>query len=735
MSPAPGSAERVARNAALKVLGQATRFGSLVLVIVTARILGPAEFGKFTFAYALATVLGIVLDFGISVVLTRAVARDPGAHRRAVGDGVDAEAPAAGPGRAGLPRRAAPHAPPVGHDGGRVAPRAGHRAPDVPRERRGRLHGGPAARAGVPDAPPGEDRARDGRASPPSGSASGSSGSRRRSRWPRPCRSVFAVGRIHRRVAPLDRWWRPAGARRLARELAPVAQAQFLGVATSRLAPVALVLLTGDQAAGHFGAAFRVYDVAWVVPGESSRRPSIPELARTPAALPRFRALTTQAFEALLLVALPIALGLARGRLLADAADLRGRLRSDRRRSWPSWAPPSRARCWGTFSASCSWRSIGPAGCGRSRRWRSRRGWSRSRASWRCGGALGAAVGVLVVEGVALTASLVGRPGPRRLAARARCGQGPGRRGGRPAPSRVSCRRARAGSPGRSLAYAAVLVVLRPIPGPSACASCVAPSGAPARPPTAGVGVMHVVLDARYIARRQSGVGAYTQRLIDGLATIDRANRYTCLVAAEGPGLPVRQDNVATLPTRVSFEDHLRGDLWLLAYLPLRLRALRTDVYHGPAVFLPHVKLGYRTVVTIHDLVSFLFPETVPAEVQPLHAPHDAAGRAVRGPDHRRVRGHEGRSRGDPRACPPSKIVVIHEAVGPGVRAAPVPRGGRRRGPPLRAPAPVLPVRREPRAAQEPAAADRGVRGGAAARRGRGPLGAARARRDARLAP
>ena len=77
----------VARNAALKVLGQATRFGSLVLVIVTARVLGPAEFGKFTFAYALATLLGIALDFGISAVLTRAVARDPGATAERWGDG------------------------------------------------------------------------------------------------------------------------------------------------------------------------------------------------------------------------------------------------------------------------------------------------------------------------------------------------------------------------------------------------------------------------------------------------------------------------------------------------------------------------------------------------------------------------------------------------------------------------------------------------------------------------
>jgi O-antigen/teichoic acid export membrane protein len=47
-------------------------------MIVTARVIGPAEFGKFTFAYALATLLAIVLDFGTSPVLTRAVARAPG---------------------------------------------------------------------------------------------------------------------------------------------------------------------------------------------------------------------------------------------------------------------------------------------------------------------------------------------------------------------------------------------------------------------------------------------------------------------------------------------------------------------------------------------------------------------------------------------------------------------------------------------------------------------------------
>jgi glycosyltransferase involved in cell wall biosynthesis len=175
---------------------------------------------------------------------------------------------------------------------------------------------------------------------------------------------------------------------------------------------------------------------------------------------------------------------------------------------------------------------------------------------------------------------------------------------------------------------------------------------------------VHVVLDARYIARRQSGVGTYAQRLIGGLATIDARNRYTCIVAADGPGLPVVQDNVTAWKTRVSFEDHLRGDLWLLVYLPLRLRKVGTDVYHGPAVFLPHVKLGYRTVVTIHDLVSFLFPETVPRKYS-LYM-RLMTRLATRSAD--RIIAVSEATKADlvrMLNVPPARIVVIHEAVGP----------------------------------------------------------------------
>src|SRR5262249_39845485 len=123
---------------------------------------------------------------------------------------------------------------------------------------------------------------------------------------------VFTTGRIHLRLAPLDRWWRPADARQLAGELAPIAQAHFLNVATTRLAPITLALLAGDLAAGHFGAASRIYDVVWVAV-ISLEAAVYPELARIPPGSPRIGALTAQAFEALLLVSLPIALGLGVG--------------------------------------------------------------------------------------------------------------------------------------------------------------------------------------------------------------------------------------------------------------------------------------------------------------------------------------------------------------------------------------------------------------------------------------
>jgi glycosyltransferase involved in cell wall biosynthesis len=188
---------------------------------------------------------------------------------------------------------------------------------------------------------------------------------------------------------------------------------------------------------------------------------------------------------------------------------------------------------------------------------------------------------------------------------------------------------------------------------------------------------MHVVIDARYVSRHQSGVGHYTQRLVGGLAAIDQRNRYTCLVARDSPGLPVPLHDGGRwecVPTRVSFENHLVGDLWLLGYLPVRLRRLAADVYHGPAVFLPLVKLGYRTVVTIHDLVSFLFPRTVPRKYAVYMRLMTRL--AVRSAD--RIIAVSGATKDDLTrvlGVPDEKVVVIHEAVAAEFGMPPGPEG------------------------------------------------------------
>jgi O-antigen/teichoic acid export membrane protein len=461
MSAARGGAERLARNAALKVLGQATRFGSLVLVIVTARVLGPAEFGKFTFAYALATVLGVALDFGVSPVLTRAVARDPGATADRWGTAATLKLAVLGligPLYLAVPllmQRPWDTTLAVWLLGLAIALQAFlENAVSVftavqrlDQELQMRLvEKSVLVTVGFAAL----------------GLGAGLLGVAAAFVLAAAVSLAFATWRIHRRVAPLERWWRPAGARSLARELAPVAQAQLLGIATSRLAPVVLALLAGDRAAGHFGAGFRVYDVAWVVL-TSLEAAVYPELARTPPTHPRFRALTTQAFEALLLVALPIALGLGVGA------------------SWltpwiygPGYGPaaPVLAVLGAAVGCAMLGHLLGFVLLARDRPRRLRTIASLAFVTSlvvipslvAVGGALGGAVAVLLVEGVTLVAGLVavrglagwpfGRGAAKGLAAGA---------AGAVVASLLPAGAGRLA--GALLAYAVALVVLRPVPG------------------------------------------------------------------------------------------------------------------------------------------------------------------------------------------------------------------------------------------------------------------------------
>ena len=69
-------ASGLAGNAARASVAAASTLLLLILLIVAARVLGPAEFGKFSYALALAMILEAAVDFGLKEITTRDVARD-----------------------------------------------------------------------------------------------------------------------------------------------------------------------------------------------------------------------------------------------------------------------------------------------------------------------------------------------------------------------------------------------------------------------------------------------------------------------------------------------------------------------------------------------------------------------------------------------------------------------------------------------------------------------------------
>ena len=82
--PASPWSWRTARSFAFATATSGSGVLLLVLLIVAGRWLGDAEYGRFSFALALATVLETLIDFGLKEVATRTVARDRGIAARLV---------------------------------------------------------------------------------------------------------------------------------------------------------------------------------------------------------------------------------------------------------------------------------------------------------------------------------------------------------------------------------------------------------------------------------------------------------------------------------------------------------------------------------------------------------------------------------------------------------------------------------------------------------------------------
>jgi len=76
---------QVARNAPWLTIGiGVASLVDVLLAVYLGRTFGAADYGRFMFAFALASVFSVLFDFGLSTVATRALARNPAEERDVV---------------------------------------------------------------------------------------------------------------------------------------------------------------------------------------------------------------------------------------------------------------------------------------------------------------------------------------------------------------------------------------------------------------------------------------------------------------------------------------------------------------------------------------------------------------------------------------------------------------------------------------------------------------------------
>lgn len=127
---------------------------------------------------------------------------------------------------------------------------------------------------------------------------------------------------------------------------------------------------------------------------------------------------------------------------------------------------------------------------------------------------------------------------------------------------------------------------------------------------------MRIAVDCRRILPDMSGLGTYTQELIRELVPLCISAGHTLelfvLPSFQDAVLNQFDDSSQLIITQISYpvENHLQGEWWKHILLPRYLTRTGCDLFHDPAYQLPLAVSSMATVVTIHDLAPFLYPET-----------------------------------------------------------------------------------------------------------------------------
>jgi glycosyltransferase involved in cell wall biosynthesis len=118
---------------------------------------------------------------------------------------------------------------------------------------------------------------------------------------------------------------------------------------------------------------------------------------------------------------------------------------------------------------------------------------------------------------------------------------------------------------------------------------------------------MKIAIDARSATLHQgTGIGTYTNNLISETLSIDSKDEFTLFCSGKFP----EQFNKKN--ANIIYSSGRHGSFYEKHYIPSVLNELDTDLYH-----IPQNGIGFnfdteiRTIVTIHDLIPYIMPETV----------------------------------------------------------------------------------------------------------------------------
>jgi len=127
---------------------------------------------------------------------------------------------------------------------------------------------------------------------------------------------------------------------------------------------------------------------------------------------------------------------------------------------------------------------------------------------------------------------------------------------------------------------------------------------------------MRIAIDGRTIVSGKTGVGVYAERVVRSLLAIDRSNQYYLFLIEPLKDLQAPNLTKILIPGYNKLGLNRIWENFLMPWFAIRKSI---DLFFSPAYALPLLPFAYlkhkgerriRYVVTIHDLIGLLFPET-----------------------------------------------------------------------------------------------------------------------------